>query len=106
MRDALAVSGFERGGDTQRQPDCFRRRKRAARRSALDVLHDQVIRADIVERADVGMIQRGDGAGFALEAIGKLVRAELDRHVAIQPRYRAPSTLRPCRLCRWAQTSS
>jgi hypothetical protein len=64
MRDALFVSRFEACGDTQRQPHCFRRGKRPLRRHALDVLHDQVIRAYVVNLADIGMIQRGDGFGF------------------------------------------
>ena len=41
------------------------------RRLPLDQLHDQVIRSDVVELADVRMIQRGDGAGFDFESIGE-----------------------------------
>ena len=36
---------------------------------AFHKLHHQVGRAYIVQRADMGVIQRGDGAGFALEAL-------------------------------------
>ena len=43
-------------------------------RLAFDQLHHQIIRADVVKRADVGMIQGGDGARFALETL-----AEWDR---------------------------
>ena len=32
------------------------------------------------------MIQRGYGLGFALEALGELLRGNFDRHVAIQTR--------------------
>jgi len=39
---------------------------------AVNVLHDQIIRADIVDLADVGMIQRGDGFGFTLEPLAEL----------------------------------
>jgi hypothetical protein len=39
---------------------------------ALDTFHDQeisaVLRADIEEGTDIGMIQRGDGFGFPFEA--------------------------------------
>ena len=58
-----------------------RRRSASARgkgpvdRLAFDVLHHQVVRADVVELADVGMIQGGDGAGFALEAFAELALA-------------------------------
>ncbi len=36
---------------------------------SLDVLHHQIVGADIVQRADMGMIQRRDRARLALEAI-------------------------------------
>ena len=42
---------------------------------ALDEFHDEVIRPDVVELADVRMVQRGDGPGFTLEAFGQLVFA-------------------------------
>ena len=32
------------------------------------------------------MVQRGDGAGLALEAIAELLRGDFDGHVASQPR--------------------
>ena len=42
-------------------------------RLAFQILHDQVVGAvlvsDVVERADVGMIQRRDGPRFAVEAL-------------------------------------
>jgi len=47
-------------------------------------LHDEIIRPDVVERADVRMIQRGDGACLALEAVAKLGTGNLDRDQAIQ----------------------
>jgi hypothetical protein len=61
---------------------------------AFEVLHDQVVgavlRADVVELADIGMIQGGEGAGFAFEALlqfgrGGEVRGEdLDGDGAVQ----------------------
>ena|SRR5450631_282627 len=48
---------------------------------ALDVLHDQVIRADIVQDTDVGMIPCGDGFGFPLETFGEVFLRNLDRDV-------------------------
>jgi hypothetical protein len=43
-------------------------------RLALDILHHQVIRTNIVQRADVGMVERGDGARFAVKAVVELAR--------------------------------
>ena len=47
-------------------------------RRALDVLHHQIVGTDIVELADVGMIERGDGLGLTLESF-----VELDFEVLI-----------------------
>ena len=40
-------------------------------RLALHQFHHQVVRSDVVERADVGMVQRGNGACFPLEALNE-----------------------------------
>jgi hypothetical protein len=52
--------------------------------------------ADVVERADVGMRQLGDGACLAVEALaelrigGELLRQDLDRDGPIEPRIPGP----------------
>ena len=53
-------------------------------RAALDVLEHQVIRADVVDLADVGMIQRGDRARLLLEPRVMLALQPFDRDDAIQ----------------------
>ena len=51
-----------------------------------------VLTSDVVQRADVRMVQAGDGLRFALEAllhfgvVGEMRREDLDRHGAVQPR--------------------
>ena len=59
---------------------------RAFQRSALDVFHHQVIGADIVKLADVGMVQRSHGPGFLFEALGELLLRNLDGDRAVEPR--------------------
>src|SRR5579864_2462415 len=54
-------------------------------RSPLDKLHDQVVRADVVNLANIRMIQCGDGFGFTLEALRELRGGDFDGHVTIQP---------------------
>ncbi len=54
-------------------------------RWTLDELHHEIIRADIVERADIGVIQCGDGAGFPFEALAELRGRNLDGDIAPQP---------------------
>jgi hypothetical protein len=41
------------------------------RRFAFDQLHHQIVRADIVQRADVRVIQCGDRARLALEPLAE-----------------------------------
>ena len=63
-------------------------------RLAIEILHDQevdpVLAADVVERADVWMVQRGNRAGFALEpllqigVIGDMLGQHLDGDGAVQ----------------------
>ena len=63
---------------------------------AVQELHDQVIGAvlmpDVVQGADVGVIQRGDGSRFTVEAllglsvVRQVRRQDLDRDGAVQPR--------------------
>ena len=53
---------------------------------------DAVLFADVVQRADVRVVQAGDGLRFALEAllhlgvVGEVRRQDLDRDRAVQPR--------------------
>ena len=54
MRDPLGVRRFQRGRHLQRQPKRFFHRQRPAQRCTLDILHHQVIRADIVQRQICG----------------------------------------------------
>ena len=87
--DALLVRGFERIGDLARDGERLLERNRAlldplGERLALDQLHDQVVRADVEQRADIGMVQRGDGARLALEAVAEPLGGDLHRHFAVQ----------------------
>ena len=71
-------------------------REAVVQRLALEVLHDDeraaVLLADIEQRADVRMTQRGDRARFGLKStskvgpVGQITRQELDGHRPIQPR--------------------
>ncbi len=60
--------------------------QRAAQWLALDVLYDQVIRTDVVQRADVRMIQRRNGPSFALEALAVRGFEDLDGDDAVEAR--------------------
>ena len=64
------------------------------KRDAVEKLHRDkhlfVLVVDFINRADVGMIQRGGGLGFTLEAakglwvFGNLIRKEFEGHEAVE----------------------
>ena len=95
MDDALLVRGFERRRDLARDAQRLVERKSGRRartlreqlgqRLAFDQLHHQVVGPDVVQRADVGMIQRRHRACFPLEALGEALGGDLDGHVAAEP---------------------
>ena len=91
MDDALLVRGAERQRDQPGDPYCLDRRQRATgddlrQRRALDQLHHEIVGPDVVERADVGMVQRRHGARLPLEPCAEAVAANLDRDRALQTR--------------------
>ena len=101
MRDAFAVRLVQRVGNLNGVLQHLLRRQRAfqqplRQRLAFQILHhqeiDPVLVADVVEGADVRMIQAGDGASFALEslaqfgAVRKMRGQNLDRDDAIEAR--------------------
>src|SRR5579863_3133583 len=101
MNDAPAVSFVERVGnldsDFQQLFDEERTFINPRGQSfTFDVLHHEeigaVLRADIVERADVRMVQRGDSPRFALKALarfrrfGKMLGQNFDGDGAVEAR--------------------
>lgn len=54
----------------------------------IHILHHQIIWPDVVNLADVGVVQCSDGFGFALETLGELRSRYFDRDHAIQARIR------------------
>ncbi len=108
VHDALLVRRRETLRDLERDADRARDRERAAddavpQRLALQELHhrvgDAVLAAVVVQREDVRMGQRGDGARLALEAGEGLriardaLRQDLDGHLAPEPRVARPVDL-------------
>jgi hypothetical protein len=51
---------------------------------ALDILHDQVIGADVIKRADMRMIESGRGVSLALKALAEAFLAGFNRYEPIQ----------------------
>jgi hypothetical protein len=91
MDDPLLVRGLQRFRHLLRYVQRFLQRNGSGGDSvgksrALDVFHDEVIRPDIMESANVRMVERSDGSRFALEALAELLGGDLDCNDAIQAR--------------------
>ena len=100
MHHALSMSLVQRVGDLDGVPQSLVERQGTflqpvGQRLTLEVLHDQevdpVLFTDVMERADVRMIQARDRTGLALEAllelgmVGEVSRKHFDGDGAIEP---------------------
>ena len=79
------------GSDEMRDGEGFLQRNGALTNSIrqsrpLNMFHHEVVRPDIEQCADVGMIQRRDGSRLLLKALGEVALTDLDRDEPIQPR--------------------
>jgi hypothetical protein len=70
MNHTAGVGLFEGRGNLERQFQGLVEREFLGERCALDEFHGEVVAANAVGLADVGMVELGDGACFALEALG------------------------------------
>jgi hypothetical protein len=91
MDDVLRVRLGQRGGDLGSIASGELRSDRSLvrlfrERDAFEELHDQAVLADVVECADVGMAERRNQTGFALEAPTVTRGRELDRDGASEAR--------------------
>ena len=101
MDDARAMGLVERRRDLDRVPKGFLHREAGPRealdeRLSVEILHDEevgaVVAPDVVQCADVRMIQRGHGARLALEAlaglrvVGDVGGQNFDSNIAVEPR--------------------
>jgi hypothetical protein len=86
MGDRLSMRGFERTGQLNRSLQGQGERQRPRDLRAFHVLHDEVVGTDIVDLADVGMIQSSDGAGLALKPLAEVLGGRLDGDDAVKPR--------------------
>ena len=68
-------------GEIQQLPRILRR----SDRRPFDVFEHQIIRTDVVELADVGMVERGNSSRLAYKALAESLVRDLDRHDAIEP---------------------
>ena len=80
------MRALERTRDRARQPHRILDRHRAAQGLAVDVLHDQVVRTDVVQRADIGMVQRSNRPRLLFEPARVRTLQRLDRHDTVESR--------------------
>ena len=82
--DALPVRGVYRVKDLLGQGERLSDRHRTVQGFALDVLHDEIVRADVIERTDVRVVHRRDRPSLTLKALTERCVARLDRDQPIK----------------------
>ncbi len=85
MDDTLAVRGVDGIEDLPREYQGFIEIDGARQGLTLDVLHHQIVRPDVVEGADVRMVEAGNRVRFALEALAEGRETLLDGDDAVEP---------------------
>jgi hypothetical protein len=75
---------FERVHDVDGGTECLLERQRTADGRSLEVLHHQIVRTDVVEDADMRMVQRRDRARFLEKTRGVNAVERLDGHCPAQ----------------------
>ena len=86
MDDVLLVRGLDAIDQLLDDGQRIVERHWALQILALDVLHDEEVRPDVIEMTDVGVVQRGDRPDLAREPIRELFRRDLDGDVAVEAR--------------------
>jgi len=84
--DAFGVRLFEGRGDLDRHTQGLICQKMGFDRRPGDILHHQIIRADIVDLANMRMVQRPDRTRLSLKSLGVFSLKSLNRHDSVQPR--------------------
>ena len=84
VKNAAFVRRVQCVGNLARQPHSFVSSHRTAERFPLEILEDEVIGSDVVDLANVWMVDRGNGARFALKPARIVSDHPLDRDGAIQ----------------------
>ena len=84
VQNAAFVRGVQCVGDLAPQPHRFVSSNGTAERFPLEILEDEVIGSDVVDLANVWVVDRGDGARLALKPAHIVSDQPLDRDRAIQ----------------------
>ena len=86
MDDPRVVRRGKSIGHLHRDVQQLARRVDGRDRCPVHQFHDQVVRSDVIELADIGVIERGDRAGFVLEPFAEQLLRHLDSDGATEAR--------------------
>src|SRR6516164_8999219 len=86
MENPSLMCRLQSAGDLDCQPHGLLSLQGASQRAALDVLQHERLRPNVVDLADMRMIQRGNRTRFLLESSRVLGLQPLNRDDAVQPR--------------------
>jgi len=84
MRDALPMRGVQSLQNLARIVYSLFPRQWTCQRHALDELHHEVVGADVMQRADMRMIERRHGTSFPFKPFAEVGFRHFQRHGAIQ----------------------
>src|SRR5690349_12242573 len=84
VKNAAFVRGVQCVRNLARQPHRFVWSNRTSERFSLEILEDEVVGSDVVDLANVWMVDRSDGARFALKPAHIAGDPPLDRDRGIQ----------------------
>ena len=93
VKNAAFVRRVQGVGNLARQPHSFVSSHRTAERFALEILEDEIVGSDVVDLANVWMVDRGDGARFTLKPAHILITLPLDDGSRETPLARPKETL-------------
>ena len=85
MGKTLAVRGVEGFQNLSGICDRRFRRQRAGERKPVDQFHHQIVRPDVMDLADIRMIESRNGPRFAVKPRGESVLRNLQGNIAVQP---------------------
>ena len=85
MDDVLLVRGFNPIDQLLNDGLSVFEIQRAAQVLAFYILHDKIVRPNVVQMADVGMVESRNCTRFASKPLGELGVRDFDRYITIQP---------------------
>ena len=86
MDDSLRVRGIQSVQDLRGVVQGLLQRQWTLQRSAFKIFHHQIIRPNVVQMANVWVVQRGNRVSFAAKTFAEVLGGNFDGYIPAQPR--------------------